>query len=495
MYQNGRKIVSKAIQLSPGIMRKGFIKVLLLVIYIFGFVSVSNSQPGYSILVTVKGAPEAKIRLAYHVGSQQYVRDSLYTDRSGSCRFTGAERLAPGVYMIVLPQNVFFEFLVSEDQYFDISCDNNDPVATLAFKGSEENNRFLIYQKKWKALQDEAVKISNSIKDVSRTGGDDSALKIKLAAQERKMKDFLHQSARENEGTLLGAIARSIIPVEPHTPGIPAGTANRDSVARILSYTYYKNHFFDNIDFSQPGLIRSPVLGGKLDQFFRQVVIQVPDSLIKEADRVLRMSSINEDVYQYVVVWLMNRYAAGEIMGQDAIVVHMADSVYLAGKAPWASEDFLADLKKRVDRIRPNLIGKKAPELLMNSFAGQYVSLYDVEADFTILYFWEPDCGHCKVATPLLRDFYNDNKDKGIQVFAVCTQQDREKWEKYIVDNGLTWINGWDPQRLSRFDLFYNVESTPMIYILDRDKRIIAKRLAVEDIPAFIEAYRKFIGQ
>jgi hypothetical protein len=76
----------------------------------------------------------------------------------------------------------------------------------------------------------------------------------------------------------------------------------------------------------------------------------------------------------------------------------------------------------------------------------------------------------------------------------VCTQHDREKWEKYIVDNGLGWINGWDPQRLSRFDYYYNVDSTPLVYILDRDKKIIAKRLAVEDIASFIDAYRKFQG-
>jgi thiol-disulfide isomerase/thioredoxin len=475
-------------------MKEGIIKALVLVIFLFGSVSVS-SQPGYSISVTVKDAPEATIRLAYHVGGQQYVRDSLTTDPGGSCRFIGAEKLAPGVYMIVLPGNVFFEFLISDDQYFDISCDSKDPVATLAFRGSEENNRFLAYQRKWKALQEEAVKISTEIGNVNKSGGDASALKEKLNAQEKKMKDFLHQTAMENKGTLLGAIARSIIPVEPPSPKIPAGTANRDSVARVISYTWYKNHFFDNIDFSQPGLIRSPVLGGKLDQFFRQIVIQVPDSLIREADRILKMSSANDDVYQYVSVWLMNHYAASEIMGQDAVVVHLADSVYLAGKAPWASEEFLTDLKKRVDRIRPNLIGLKAPELLMNSFSGHYVSLYDVDAEFTIVYFWEPDCGHCKVATPLLKDFYNQNKDKGIQVFAVCTQQDREKWENYIVDNGLNWINGWDPQRLSRFDYYYNVESTPLVYVLDRDKKIIAKRLAVEDIPAFIEAYRKFTGQ
>lgn len=471
-----------------------FSAVTLFVVFITssGFL---NGQPGHSITVTVDGTTEATIRLAYHVGNQQYVRDSLVADNDGRCNFTGADRLPPGVYMIVLPGNTFFEFLVGEDQHFDISCDAKNPGETLLFRGSEENQRFLDYQKKWKILQEEAVNISAGLRDSSLSQGEAALRREKLAAQEKKMKQYLHQTYETNRGTLLGAIAKSIIPPEPYVPVVPPGTANRDSVSRLLSYIHYKDHFFDNVDFSQPGLIRSPILGGRLEQFFRQVVIQMPDSIIREADRLLEKSAVNDDVFQYVAVWLMNRYAASEIMGHDAVVVHLADKVYLAGKAPWATKEYLAELEKRVSRLRSNLIGKKAPELLMNSFAGHYVSLYDVEADYTIVYFWEPDCGHCKVATPLLRDYYNGNRNKGIEVFAVCTHHDREKWEKYIVDNGLNWINGWDPERLSRFDYLYNVDSTPLIYILDREKKIIAKRLAAEDVSSFIDAYRKYGGQ
>ena len=456
--------------------------------------SLLSGQTGHSIQVTIKGAGDSKARLAYHVGSQQYVKDSLSTDNNGSCRFTGSDKLAPGVYMIVLPGNTFFEFLLGEDQHFDISCDIKDPAGTLAFRGSDENSRFLEYQRRWKELQEGAMALSSKLSQAPPSGAEAAELKKQLGDQEKKMKQFLAATAEENKGTLLGAIARSIIPVETPEPVIPAGTAKRDSVSRLMSYLYYKDHFFDNIDFTEPGLIRSPVLGGRLEQFFRQVVIQMPDSIIREADRVLVMSSADDDVFQYVAVWLMNRYATSEIMGHDAVVVHLADNIYLSGRAPWASEAYITDLKKRVDRLRPNLIGKKAPELLMNSFAGRYVSLYDVNADFTIVYFWEPDCGHCKESTPMLKKYYDNNRAKGIEVFAVCTQHDREKWESYIVDNGLGWINGWDPERMSRFDYFYNVDSTPLIYILDRDKKIIAKRLAVEDLASFIDAYRKFQG-
>jgi thiol-disulfide isomerase/thioredoxin len=397
--------------------------------------------------------------------------------------------------MIVLPGNTFFEFLVGEDQHFDISCDVKNPGATLSFRGSDENQRFLEYQKKWKVLQEEAVNLSAGLRDSSLPGKEAAIRKEKLAAQEKRMKEYLHQTAESNKGTLLGAIARSIIPPEPYVPILPPGTTNRDSVSRLLSYIHYKDHFFDNVDLSQPGLIRSPILGGRLEQFFRQVVIQMPDSIISEADRLLTKSAVNADVFQYVAVWIMNRYASSEIMGHDAVVVYMADKVYLAGKAPWATKEYLAELEKRVSRLRSNLIGQKAPELLMNSFAGHYVSLYDIDAEYTILYFWEPDCGHCKVATPLMRDYYKANRDNGIEIFAVCTSHDREKWEKYIVDNGLSWINGWDPERMSRFDYLYNVDSTPLIYILDREKKIIAKRLAAEDVSSFIEAYRRYGGR
>ncbi|MDX9772124.1 MAG: thioredoxin-like domain-containing protein [Bacteroidales bacterium] len=451
-------------------------------------------QPGHSISVTVRDAPDTNIRLAYHVGNQQYVRDSITTDKSGLCRFFGSDRLPAGVYMIVLPGNIFFEFLLGEDQHFDILCDINNPAGTLAFHGSDENELFLQYQKRWKELQEEATGLSIKLKGLPQGSAEANTIKLQLAGQEKKMKQFLNETATKNKGTLLGAIARSIIPVETHVPIVPPDSPNPDSVSQLMSYIQYKDHFFDNIDFKEPGLIRSPILGGKIDQFFRQVVMQAPDSIITEADRLLEMSAADKDVFQYVAVSLMNRYATSEIMGQDAVVVHLADKIYLSGNAPWASQEYLADLRKRVERLRPNLIGMKAPELLMSSFAGQYVSLYDVRADFTIIYFWEPDCGHCKEATPMLKDYFEKNRSSGIEVFAVCTQQDHDKWEKYIVDHSLSWINGWDPQRLSRFDYLYNVEATPLIYILDRDKKIIAKRLAVEDIPSFIEAYRKFKG-
>ncbi len=452
-----------------------------------------GARQGYSFSLTVSDAPETQIRLAYHVGNQQYVRDSLVTDLNGMAQFAGDERLPEGVYMIVTPGNTFFEFLVGDNQHFGISFLLDDPASTLQFTDSEENSRFIAYQRGWKNLQEEAMRLSERLNELQPGSQEATQARRELTGHEAAMKRFLSETAEANSGSLLGAIARSVIPVEVPQPVIPPGTDKPDSVGRLLSYLYHKEHFFDNIDFTEPGLIRSPVINGRLQQFFGQVVIQAPDSINREADRVLASSSVNDEMFQFVAIWLMNRYAASEIMGHDAVVVHLADKVYLAGRAPWASEQYLSELEKRVERLRPNLIGEKAPDLLLESFTGHWVSLYDIKAEFTILYFWEPDCGHCKVSTPKLKEYYDSSRLSGVEVFAVNTRHEKSDWQEYIAGHGLTWINGWDPQRMSRFDTLYNVESTPLFYILDKDKRIIAKRLSIDDIPSFIESYRQYM--
>ena len=220
--------------------------------------SLATGQTGHSITVTAQDSPRVRLRLAYHVGGQQYVRDSLVADDAGKGRFMGSEKLPTGVYMIVLPENIFFEFLVDEDQYFDIRFSKSDPIATLSFTGSEENNRFVAYQRKWKSLQEEAIKISTRMNGLQPGSPEAAAARKELTAQETRMKQYLGETADANKGTLLGAIAKAVIPVETPAAIVPPGTHNPDSVSKLLSYIYYKDHFFDNIDFSEPGLIRSP---------------------------------------------------------------------------------------------------------------------------------------------------------------------------------------------------------------------------------------------
>jgi thiol-disulfide isomerase/thioredoxin len=310
--------------------------------------------------------------------------------------------------------------------------------------------------------------------------------------QEDNMKSYLKSVIKANNGNLLATLVKSLLPVDVPQFSVPVGIANPDSVRWIWNYNFNKDHFFDNTDLTDERLVRTTILYARLEAFFTNVLIQSPDSINKEIDKLLVKCSGNPKIFQFVSVFLFNHFRESEIMGQDAVMVKLADEIYLSGKADWVTKEFKDNLRKQIDLIRPNLIGKKATNIVMDSYKGIFVSLDDVEKDFTVLYFWEPDCGHCKESTPKLKAYYEKPKDYSMEVFAVCTTKDKEKWTRYIEDNKLTWVNGWDPERSSHYDYYYNVQSTPIVYILDKNKKIIAKKLAVEDISPFIDNYRKY---
>jgi len=106
-----------------------------------------------------------------------------------------------------------------------------------------------------------------------------------------------------------------------------------------------------------------------------------------------------------------------------------------------------------------------------------------------MLYFWDYSCGHCKKVTPKLMEWYLKSKSKGVTVFAVGTETNAEEWKKYIRENKLNWINAYDPYYQSGLKKVYDIYSTPVLYVLDENKKIIAKRLDVDQLDGLIDHY------
>lgn len=470
-------------------MRRGILAIAITLITI---TSMGQVKTGYNIGISVPDIRDSSVYLAYHFGNKQYIKDTITLDNKGSGVFSGKELLPQGIYLVVLPGKKYFEVLISENQKFSISCNYKDYFNSLKFSNSPENTKFVDYEKKWSLMQEKASNLGKRIKD--NRGNSDSLriLKEDQDIQSKGMKSYLKSVVADNGNNLLSVLVKSIIPIDVPEFTVPAGSGNADSVKWVMNYNYNKDHFFDNIDFTDERLLRTPILQAGLDEFFTNVLIQSPDSINRQIDKLLLKCQNYYKMYQFVAVYLFNHFRESEIMGHDAVMVKIADEIYLSGKADWVSKQFVDDLRKQVELLRHNLIGMKAENLVMDSYKGTYVALYDIEKEFTILYFWEPNCGHCKESTPKLKNYYDKAKNEGVEVFTVCTTTDKDAWSKYIEEHELNWINGWDPERLTHFDYFYNVQSTPTIYILDRNKKIIAKRLSVEDIPSFIENYRKY---
>jgi peroxiredoxin len=174
-------------------------------------------------------------------------------------------------------------------------------------------------------------------------------------------------------------------------------------------------------------------------------------------------------------------------MGMDAVFVGLVEDYYKSGQAFWADSVLTFKITDRARVLKPLLLGKKAPNVVLADTSGNMQSLWNVNAKYTVLCFWDPDCSHCKKVVPKLKEWYAANKNKGIEVFAACTETEEQKWKKFIRDNQLDWINVADIQLRNHFRSVYDISSTPVIYMLDKNKVIFAKKMGVEQMSEILD--------
>ena len=210
-----------------------------------------------------------------------------------------------------------------------------------------------------------------------------------------------------------------------------------------------------------------------------------------------------------MLVTLFNYYATSQIMGFDAVYAHIAEKWYIP-KASFSDTAFIRKTKETVAKLKPLLIGKTAPNLRMlwvptehfvkaqtdtaaqnNPHYGSFISLSQIEAKYTILVFWESDCGHCKKTIPELYEVYQKLRPKGVALMAVHMLggiEGKQKWIKFVNEHQMyDWYNVWNPYDFS-YKKAYDIISTPVIFILDKDKKIIGKKLDPKQIEEYLNA-------
>lgn len=441
----------------------------------------------YKITIHIEGLKDTSIYIGYHLGDKKYVADTLHLDHNGTAIYEGEESLPGGVYLLILPDMNFAEFIVDENQRFSINTTSSEPGKNIKFTGSDMNDKFLQYQQFMAQQQEESSVLREKRESLKENKDSVEAISGRLGRIDKRVKKYWDNLVKENKGTLLGNLIQALIIPEVPVFEIPEGAANVDSLKWIMGYAFNRDHFLDNIEFTDERLLRTPVIHSKLDQYFNRVLIQRPDSVIPQIRNVVSRTKGHEEVFQYVIVFLYNNFQNSTIMGMDEVYVQVAEDFYLSGQATWADSTFLANLNDRVSKMKPNLIGRTAKDLTMETITGEWVSLHQVNARYIVLYFWEPNCGFCKEATPMLYEIYTKYREKGLEIFAIYTQDNKEEWQEYLDENGFDWINAYDPNQATYFRFYYDVYSTPVVYLLDKDKVIVAKRVSVETLDKMLE--------
>jgi len=471
--------------------------IALFLFFITGF---AYSQ-GYDIHLTLKPFTNSKVYLGYHYGKVKAVADSVILDGNSSGVFKGKDKLAGGIYFIVSPKKeILFELLIDQQQQFSISADTVQLPGSIVFTGSAENKSFLEYTAFMNSHGKELASLQ--AQQAQATSKNDSVLireKIKKINEEVKKEREDMENREPN--SLLAALLRALKdPVIPPTPLLPNGRPDS-----TFAYRYYKAHYWDNISFTDDRLIRTPILEPKLDRYYKDVISPEPDSIDREIDHMLLYSRTNKEMFKFLLVYFTQKYINPEYMGQDAVFIHLFEKYINSGQADFFTEKYRKFVDDRAYSIMANLIGQPAANLEMTDTSGNTRSLYEIPAQFTVVCFWDPTCSHCKETIPKLDSIYQAKwKYEGVQVYAVMVDGGQENWRSFIRSHNLgDWINVY--QTAAQHDAvvasgrpdyrqLYDVYQTPEIYLLDKEKRIVAKKLSYQQLDEVINLKLKKVN-
>ena len=448
----------------------------------------AGDKDGYTIKVKIKGIKDTICTLGYHFGDKQYINDTARVDGNGYMVFTGPKPLEGGIYLIVPPNKKYIEFIVNGEDGFMLETDTIEPIKNMKVSGSKENELFFKYltyingeQKKMEAWK----KRSDANKDNKDTT---EFYKVKMQKVDESVQDYKLKFMENHPNLFVSKIFKASQEVKlPDAPILPNG--RKDST---FAYRFYRDHYFDYMDFSDKRLLRTPLMYSKIKFYLDNLTYPIPDSLLRSARYIIEKSKADKEVFRYCVVHLTSTYESSKIMGMDGVFVGLVEDYYKPDLAYWADSTTLFKVKDRARVLKPLLIGKKTPNLILADTSGQLRNLHAVTSKYTILCFWDPDCSHCKKTVPKLAEWYHLNKDQwNVEVYGVCTETEADKWKKFIRDHNLNWINVADIQLRNNFRAHYDISSTPVLYLLDNEKKIFAKKIGVEQLTEILTAQKK----
>ena len=449
----------------------------------------SGFSQGYDIHLTLKPFAHSQVYLGYHYGKIKAVADSIVLDGNAEGDFKGKEKLPEGVYFIVSPKKeILFELLIGREQQFSVSADTTRLPQSIVFAGSTENQAFQEYTSFMNIHGRDIVSLQSRLSG-SKTKKDSAAVAEKIRTINSEVKTYRDQLEKKDPGSLLSTLLLMLKePVVPPAPGSASGKPDAN-----FAYRYFKDHYWDNISFTDERLIRTPVFEPKLDRYFKDLVSPAPDSINREIDHMLLYSRTNKEMFKYLLIHFVQKYINPEYMGQDAVFVHIFEKYINTGQADFFTEKYRKYVNDRAYSLMANLLGQPAPDLTMTDTLGKTVTLYNVKADYTLICFWDPTCSHCKETIPKVDSIFQSKwKKEGLKVVGVMVDGGKDNWTKFIRDHNLKdWINVY--QTTAQHDAeaaaghpdyrqLYDVYQTPILYLLDKDKRIIAKKLTYQQL-------------
>lgn len=238
----------------------------------------------------------------------------------------------------------------------------------------------------------------------------------------------------------------------------------------------------------------SQTVHNTVTDYFKSISALPADSISARVDLLVEQGG-TPAVQADIAGLAFDYFSASDIMGHDAVAVHVADTWFLSKKLEWSNEETYHLLYTYAEFNRSSLIGKPAPELKMETLEGETISTRNGDGSYKLLFFYDEMCPTCLEQTRQLVEMLRKYKGEALSVYAVNSLGDRNTWLPYVKNNYVGVKDGkrlavhhvTDPEDRNNYRIKYGVLKTPVMVLVDPDNNIIGRQLNCESLAQILD--------
>lgn len=440
-------------------------RTILFYIFLFGTINLS-AQRLSGVFSNGYKAGE-KIYLFEREGKRQSVLDSAIISANGSFIFKQS----------TYPLGLYNLQYRSKNNQLEIILNSQEPRVHFVFPHfslkkheviySQENKVYQVYKKRKKERDKELKKLNSKLQAVGMDPYSAAEVKKKMNFLRKNFFEFISENINENPNTFFTKLI----------------------LARDADNKEVRHMYFSDIDFNDESFIRTNVLADRYREYILLFSGRKINGYMNCIDEILDKAKTNQKVYEFSTYNLLEGF---HNTGIAEVSNYILDE-YIFGDdcGGWEVSDVL---KSRGGVVRSIQLNNIPPDLVMRTNKGVYSKLSTVTSDnkYTLLLFWASWCHKCEAQMDDLVSIYSKYKSSGFEVYAVSLDEHKSSWMKEIEMKGMNWQNvcdfkSWQSTNVQN----YKVSRTPTFFLLDSDRKIVAKPKHISELSKVLAELKK----
>jgi len=446
---------------------------------------INSGSEGLKLEVNFPTQKNKKIYLGRYWESATFAIDSLQLSDEGKATFTSEEKLPEGQYFLHIKPTIQFDFLAGSTQDNIILSLNENDFSKNTVTGSNDTKLLWEYLNYSEQKRLEKSNLEGQLKDTLISEKKKDNIQKKINELDIDTKKYIDTFIKNHDGSWVGIFIKGLTQI-----GLPYPTPKDDNENRI-NRQYIKDHYFDNINLTDPRLWRTNYLTTYIDNYMQQWVEPKLDSLSAAASHLVARAKENEFCFKQMLSKLTNESIKSLNMGYENIWARLYEDYIKDKNLTWIDSTQVRELERMYEAIKYNRIGMTAHNLTLGRIDGDTINTNELQAEYLLIYFYDPGCIHCKKELPRIHnELYPKYKKSGLEVVAMNVASDIEEWKDFISKNNLTdWINCADPDYKSKYWEYFDTTGVPVTFILNRDKKIIGKKIHEQNLEILLDYY------